>query len=176
MARWGQSSSAQQLRSRLASQRAAESLFWLDEVLRWHGYAAPMIKLIHVKPMQSRDGDQPLLLPTYLMGGTCSYVPQKEWGIFLMQRQWKWFCSKCLIKLTTLPVPVLKTSPVIDKKKKREETFCLDPVLSTYLFFIYSFLLPKVRSMPFCCRQQLPLSNWDLRHRKQGQDFSSDFW
>lgn len=91
-------------------------------------------------------------------------APQKEWGIFPMQ----WKHKK---NLATPPVPVLKTLPVFHKMNRRKN------FLSTScLFFIYSSPPPKWDLCLSAVAAQLPLAKWDPRNRKQGQEFSSDFW
>lgn len=159
MAGWGQGSSEQQLWSRLASQRVAKSLLGLDKVLCWHGYAAPRFEVIHVKPAQSTACAQ--LLHIYL----APVAPRKS-----EFSQCKG-SGKLKKNLAIPPVPVLKTLPAFHKINRRKN------FLSTScLFFIYSFPPPKWDLCLSVVAAQLPLAKWDPRNRKQGQEFSSDFW
>lgn len=158
MAGWGQGSSEQQLRPRLPSQHAAESLLGLDKVLCWHGLQLPDLKWF----MWSQHRAQLPLLHLYLLEEPAPVPPRKS-ELF---SQWK------LKKILTIPpVPVLKTLPAFHKMNRRKN------FLSTScLFFIYSFPPPKWDLCLSAVAAQLPLAKWDPRNRKQGQEFSSDFW
>lgn len=152
MAGWGQGSSEQQLRSRLASQRAAESLLGLDKVLCWHGYAASRLEVIHVKPTFSCHccrctfWEQP-----------APVAPRKS-EVFSQCKR-----SESLKKknLATPPVPVLKTLPAFHEMNRRKN------FLSTScLFFIYSFPPPKWDLCLSAVAAQLPLAKWNPQKQK----------
>lgn len=157
---------AGQLRAAAQTQAAISACCWeppwagQSAVLTW--IAAPRFEMIHVKPTQSAACAQLPLLHMYLLEEPAPVPPRKS-EVF---SQWK--LKKNLI---IPPVPVLKTLPAFHKMNRRKN------FLSTScLFFIYSFPPPKWDLCLSAVAAQLPLAKWDPRNRKQGQEFSSDFW